>query len=172
MSKAIEFVKKEFLEMLPPTLFFLVVFSLVVFTRDLMLQDIDTGMITYAAAAVGALIVGKSVLIADALPIWNRFDNLPGLALIIGRTIAYALIALLFQFLEEFIPLVRSAGSLGAGFDKLATEVNWPRFWATHIQLLAFLMLYNIIAVIAEEMGRERFTQLLLDKPGSARSAS
>jgi hypothetical protein len=37
---------------------------------------------------------------------------------------------------------------------------------------LVFLMLYNIIAVIAEEMGRERFTQLLLDKPGSARSAS
>jgi hypothetical protein len=151
--------------MLPPTLFFLVAFSLVVLTRHLMFQDNDVGMLSYAAAAIGALIIGKSVLIADALPIWRRFDSQPKVALIIGRTIAYALIALLFQFLEEFIPLARSAGSIGAGFNKLTTAVNWPRFWGTHIQLLVLLGLYNIIAVMAEELGRERFTELLLGKP-------
>ena len=107
------------------------------------------------------------MLIADALPVWQWFDTLPKVALIAGRTVAYALIALLFQFLEELIPLARSAGSLGDGFDELANAVNWPRFWGTHIQLLVLLTLYNIIAVIAEELGRERFTQLLLGKPDS-----
>jgi hypothetical protein len=167
VGKVVGFVKKEFIEMLPPTIFFLVAFSLVVFTRDLMFQDAGVGMLTYAAAAIGALIIGKSVLIADALPIWHRFDNSPRAALIVGRTIAYALVALLFQFLEELIPLARSEGSLAAGFDQLASEVNWPQFWGTHIQLVVLIGLYNIIAVIAEEMGREQFTQLLLGKPDS-----
>lgn len=168
MGKAAAFVKKEFVEMLPPTIFFLVAFSLIVLTRGLMFQDTDIGALSYAAAAIGALIVGKSVLIADALPVWHLFDKLPKVALIIGRTIVYALIALLFQLLEELIPLARSTGSLGAGFDELATAVNWPRFWGTHIQLLVLLALYNTIAVIAEELGRERFTKLLLGKPDIA----
>jgi hypothetical protein len=165
VGKAAAFLKKELLEMLPPTLFFLVTFCLVVLTRDLMFQDTDIGMMTYAAAAIGALIIGKSVLIADALPIWHRFDARPRATLIVGRTIAYALIALLFQILEELIPLARSQGSLGAGFDALAHAVNWSRFWGTHIQLLVLLALYNIIAVIAEELGKENFTKLLLGKP-------
>jgi hypothetical protein len=166
------FLVKELLEMLPPTLFFLVAFCLVVLTRDLMFQGTDIGMLTYAAAAIGALIIGKSVLIADALPIWHRFDALPRVTLILGRTIAYALIALLFQILEELIPMVRSEGSLEAGFDRLTHAVIWPHFWGTHIQLLVLLALYNIIAVIAEELGRDTFTQLLLGKPGSTDASS
>jgi membrane protease YdiL (CAAX protease family) len=165
VGKTIGFLKKEFLEMLPPTLFFFVVFCLVVLTRDLMFQDNDAGVLSYAAAALGALIIGKSVLIADALPLWRRFDRQPKVALIVGRTVTYSLIALLFQFLEEFIPLARSAESLGAGFNELANAVNWPRFWGTHIQLLVLLGIYNIIAVLAEELGRERFIELLLGKP-------
>jgi len=166
MRKVFAFVKKEFLEMLPPTIFFLVVFSVLVLTRSLIFADSDVEMLTYAAALIGALIIGKSVLIADALPVWHLFDNQPRVTLIIARTIAYALVALVFQFLEEIIPLARSEGSFGAGMDKLGDEIHWPLFWGTHIQLLAFLALYNIIAVVAEEMGRERFTRLMFGKSG------
>lgn len=167
MKKVYLFVKKEFLEMLPPTIFFMVVFCVMVFTRDLMSLKSHTGAVTYAAAIIGALIVGKSVLITDALPVWQHFDNKSRVALIAGRTIAYAIVALLFQFLEEVIPLARSEGSFGAGLDKLAEEVHWARFWGTHIQLLSFLALYNTLAVIVEAMGRDRFTRLMFGKPGA-----
>jgi len=167
VKKVYLFVKKELLEMLPPTIFFMVVFCVIVLTRDFMSPESGTGALTYAAAIIGALIVGKSVLIADAIPVWHHFDNKSRVALIVGRTIAYAIVALLFQFLEEVIPLVRSEGSFGAGLDKLAEEVHWARFWGTHIQLLSFLALYNMLAVIVEEMGRERFTRLLFGKSGA-----
>ena len=39
MNKAITFIKKEFLEMLPPTIFFFVVFHVVLFTRALMAKE-------------------------------------------------------------------------------------------------------------------------------------
>jgi len=164
VKKVFGFIKKEFLEMLPPTLFFLVVFCLIVFTHDLMYTQSDVDMLSYAAALIGALIIGKSVLIADALPVWNLFDRQPRLVLIIGRTITYAIVALLFQFLEEFIPLVRGGASFAAVLNELPEEIHWPRFWAIHIQLIVFLMFYNIIAVLVEEIGRERFMRLLLGK--------
>tara|TARA_R110001599_G_scaffold91341_3_gene239962 strand:- start:6671 stop:7138 length:468 start_codon:yes stop_codon:yes gene_type:complete len=154
--------------MLAPTLFFMVVFCVIVLTRNLMSLESGIGALTYAAAILGALIIGKSVLIADALPIWHHFDNKSRIALIVGRTIVYALVALLFQFLEEVIPLARSEGSFVVGLDKLAEEIHWARFWGTHIQLLTFLALYNTLAVIAEELGRERFTRLLFGKSGAA----
>ena len=152
------------LEMLPPTIFFLVVFCLIVFTRDLMSLKSEASVLTYATAIVGALIIGKSVLIADALPFWRHFDSKSRVALIIGRTIAYALVALLFQVLEEVLPLIRAEGSIGAALQNFTEEIHWARFWGTHIQLLVFLVLYNTLAVIAEEMGRERFTKLMFGK--------
>ena len=165
MKKVYSFIKKEILEMLPPTIFFLVVFCVIVFTRGLMSLKSDASALTYAGAIIGALIIGKSVLIADALPVWRHFDNKSRVALIIGRTTAYAIVALMFQFLEEVIPLARSEASVGAGLDKLAEEIHWARFWGTHLQLLIFLALYNTLAVIAEEMGRDRFIKLLFGKP-------
>ena len=167
MKKVYLFIKKEILEMLPPTIFFLVFFCVIVLTRNLMSLKSDAGAFTYAAAIVGALIIGKSVLIAEALPVWHHFDNKSRVTLIIGRTIAYAIVALLFQFLEEVIPLARSEDSVGAGLDKLAEEIHWGRFWGTHIQLLVSLAMYNTLAVIAKEMGRDRFTRLLFGKSGA-----
>jgi hypothetical protein len=164
VKKVFDFIKKEFLEMLPPTLFFFVVFCLIVFTHDLMYTQSDVNMLSYAAALIGALIIGKSVLIADAMPVWHLFDRQPRLLLIIVRTITYAIIALLFQFLEEFIPLVRGGASFAAGLNELFGEIHWPKFWGIHILLVAFLMFYNIIAVLSEEIGRERFIRLLLGK--------
>lgn len=170
MNKLYLFLKKEFLEMLPPTLFFMVVFCIIVFTRDLMSLVSDAEPFTYAAAILGALIIGKSVLIADALPIWRHFDNKTRAALIFGRSLAYAIVALLFQFLEELIPLVRNTGSIGTGLSHLADEIQWARFWGTHIQLLVFIILYNTLAVIAEELGRDRFTKMLFGKPGTSQN--
>ncbi len=166
VNKASDFIRKEFWEMLPPTLFFLVVFCLIVFTHDLMYAQSDVDMLSYAAALIGALVIGKSVLVADALPVWNIFDRQPKLALIIGRTFTYAIVALLFQFLEEFIPLARGGGSIAAGLNELPEKIHWPRFWGVHMQLIVFLLLYNIIAVLSEEIGRERLMRLLLGKAG------
>ena len=129
MSRFFTFLKKEILEMLPPTLFFLVVFHLVVFTRALMDDSPGASLFSSTAATIGALIMGKSILIADALPVWYLLERQRMIYLVVSRTVCYALIALLFQFLEELIPLARSAGSVGAGLARLWEEIHWHRFW-------------------------------------------
>ena len=72
MHKTFAFIKHEFLEVLPPTIFFFLAFNIIWLTSALMLQQygLDTWALT--KATVGALVVGKVVLIADKLPFINR----------------------------------------------------------------------------------------------------
>ena len=61
-------------ELLPPTVFFAVSFNLLVLTTDLILADYVRTFFSFLVATTTALVVGKSVLVADALPLLRRFD--------------------------------------------------------------------------------------------------
>ena len=151
--------------MLPPTLYFLVVLQLVAYTRSLLNGSTGDNLITPAAAAIGALIVGKSILIADTLPVWHLLDHQRKVYLVLTRTLCYALISLMFQVIEEILPLVGNEGSLEVAASKLLEEIHWHRFWATHILLVVFLVIFNTFAVVIEALGRDRFISLMFDRP-------
>lgn len=67
----------ELREFVPPAIFFFIAFQLIAFTQALMLQQYGIRVSTFLAATVGSLIVAKVVLIADLLPIINRFPEKP-----------------------------------------------------------------------------------------------
>ena len=70
--------KHEVVALIPQTLFFFVAIGLLMLTKRLMLQQYGIPFSDFAAVVIGALIVGKVVLIADALPFINRYpDNSP-----------------------------------------------------------------------------------------------
>ena len=55
-------------EALPPTIFFFVGFNFVVFTTNLLLADYAVAVSSFMLATVAALVVGKAVLVAKAMP--------------------------------------------------------------------------------------------------------
>ena len=61
--------KEEFFKILPPTIFFFVALHLIMFVRILMLEGTGVSPYSSISIAVAALIFGKSVLLADMLPI-------------------------------------------------------------------------------------------------------
>ena len=162
MKKAFLFIKHEFLEMLPPTIFFFVVFHVIAFTRALMAERYGITVENAAAATIGALIVGKSVLIANKLPFINWFSEKRLIYNVVWRTFLYAIVVLLFQILEELISLVSKYGAVSTASEHLIEEIKWNRFWAIHILLIMFLILYNTAVVAVEEIGRKRFLEILL----------
>ncbi len=159
MSKALAFVKKEFLELIPPTLFFLVVFHVVVFARSLLGADASPGisMTSSAAATVGALIVGKAILIADALPVFRWFAGERLILNVAWRLFLYMTIVLAFQVLEELIPLIVKHGELGAAVASFFDEIHAPSFWGSHIILLVFLAFYCVVTALIAVVGMDRF---------------
>jgi hypothetical protein len=62
-------VKHEMLELLPPTIFFLIAFHIITISRALMLRQYGVNASAAAGATIGALLVAKVVLLADMLPV-------------------------------------------------------------------------------------------------------
>ena len=54
-------------EAFPPTIFFFVGFNFIVFTTNLLLADYAIAVSNFMLATVAALVVGKAVLVANAM---------------------------------------------------------------------------------------------------------
>jgi hypothetical protein len=76
-SRLLAFLIRELKELLPPTVFFAVSFNLILLTTQLILADYLVHFLSFLVATTSALVVGKSVLLADALPFFRRFDAAP-----------------------------------------------------------------------------------------------
>ncbi len=85
-SRLLTFVIKELREVLPPTVFFAVSFNLVALTTNLILADYLVSFASFIVATIGALVVGKSVLVANAMPFLRRFDSAPMIRPVLFKT--------------------------------------------------------------------------------------
>jgi hypothetical protein len=148
--------KEEFFKLLPPTIFFFVALHLVMFVRILMLEG--TGLSPYASAsiAVSALVLGKAVLVADMLPLINRFPNKPLIYNIAWKTVIYLLISVVLHYLERLIDFWRQTGSLVAGNEKLLSVIVWPHFFAIQILLFVLIAMYCTVHELVRVIGKEK----------------
>jgi hypothetical protein len=156
MAKLATTLKKEFFELLPPTIYFFVALHLVMFIRVLMLEG--TGLSPYSSAsiAVTALVLGKAVLIADMLPLINRFPNKPLIYNIAWKTVIYLLLSAVIHYLERLIDFWRQTGGFVAGNEKLLSEIIWPHFWAIQIILFVLIAAYCMVHELVRVIGREK----------------
>src|SRR5213080_4406738 len=152
--------KEEFFKILPPTIFFFVALHLVMFIRVLMLEG--TGLSPYSSAsiAVTALVLGKAVLIADMLPLINRFPNKPLIYNIAWKTVIYLLLSAVIHYLERLIDFWRQAGSFVASNQKLLAEIVWPHFWAIQIILFVLIAMYCTVHELVRVIGREKVLRI------------
>jgi len=161
MKKTLLFLKRELKEMLLPFLFFFVVFHILVFARSLMGEQYTIPMSSSLKATIGALVVAKAVLIANALPLFNWFEQRRRIYNIVWRIVLYTLVILLLQIIEELIPLISQYGALSAAAEHFMEEIKWHRFWATHIILVILLSFYTFVSAVSDAIGRERFLDLI-----------
>src|SRR5437660_2993655 len=160
MTKLSTTLKKEFFELLPPTIFFFVALHIVTFVRVLMLKGTGISPLSSISVAVAALILGKAVLIADMLPMINRFPNKPLIYNVAWKTLIYLLVATLIHYLERLIDFWRQAGGLVAGNEKLLGEIVWPHFWAIRIILFVLLVMYCTVHELVRECGRQQVLRI------------
>src|SRR5207249_6035642 len=133
---------------------------IVTFVRVLMLKGTGISPLSSISVAVAALILGKAVLIADMLPMINRFPNKPLIYNVAWKTLIYLLVATLIHYLERLVDFWRQAGSLVAGNQKLLAEIVWPHFWAIQIILLVLIVMYCTIHELVRVIGREEVLQI------------
>ena len=160
MSKILSKLKKEFLALLPPTIFFFVALHIVAFIRVLMLKGTGISALSSVSVAVAALILGKAVLLADMLPAINRFPHKPLIYNVAWKTLIYLVMSALIHYIERLIEFWRQAGSLVAGNEKLLSEMVWPHFWAIQIILFVLIAIYCTMHELVRVIGRDKVLRI------------
>lgn len=153
-------IKHEVLEVIPPTVFFFVAIGLLILTKRLMLQQYGIEFADFGAAIVGALIVGKVVLIADHLPFINKFPNKPLIYNVIWKTIVYVLAAFIVRLGEHLIPLILKYASFREATVHLVDDVIWPHFWIIYIWLSVLLFVYCSLRELIQVIGKDQVLRL------------
>jgi hypothetical protein len=164
MSKLAEKIKEEVEALIPPTVFFFVTLSVVAIVHVLMLRGTGLPASSVAQIAVGALILGKAVLIADLLPVINRFPNRPLFYNITWKTTIYTLVAMLIHYVEQLIDFWKQAGGFVAGNEKLLAEIVWPHFWAIQIILVILIFNYCTIHELVRVLGRDKVLEMFFGR--------
>ena len=152
--------KEEFFKILPPTIFFFVALHIVKFIRVLMLEGTSVSPSSSVSIAVAALILGKAVLIADMLPMVNRFPNEPLIYNVAWKTLIYWLMATLIHYIERLIDFWRQTGGFVAGNEKLLSEIIWPHFWAIQIILFVLIAMYCMMHELVRVIGKEKVMRM------------
>jgi hypothetical protein len=153
-------IKEEIGALLPPTLFFFIALHLVALFRVLMLMGTGIALGTSVSVTVAALILGKSVLIADLLPFINRYPDKPLVYNVAWKTTVYVLISMLVHYLERLVDFWREAGGFIAGNQKLLAAIVWPHFWAIQILLVVLILIYCTMRELARVIGEDKMRQI------------
>ena len=167
MSKMWATIKHEFHEVLPPTIFFFVSFHIVLLDRALMAREYGLQPASMAAATVGALLVAKVVLIADKLPIVNRFPEKPLIYNVVWKTVIYVVASLFLHYLEHLLPLWWRMGSFAAANEHMGREIVWPHFWAIQLWLVVLIFIYCALRELVRVIGRRRVQQVFFGTPAT-----
>jgi hypothetical protein len=169
MSNVTEKIKEEFLAMVPPTLYFFVILHLVALIRALMLEGTGISLVTTTSATITALILGKSVLIADMMPFINRFPEKPLIWNVAWKSVVYFLVALVVHYLEHLYDFWKLAPGLAAANAKLLASIVWPHFWGIQLLLAVLVFGYCMMSELVRALGADKIRTMffgpLVERP-------
>jgi len=145
------FLLREFLEILPPTIFFLLGFNLIVLTTNLILADYGAQVASFLIATTSALVVAKAVLVANAMPAIRRYDRAPLIRPILFKTVFYWAAVSIVRLLEHWVRYRFGGDYVFGGFVPHAIATfSWDRFIAIQLWILVLFLVY----VTASEFNR------------------
>ena len=145
---------------LPPTIFFLVGFNLILWTKRLILQEHGIEFSGFFTALVAALLIGKAVLVTDNLPFMRRFDGAPMIQPILFKSAIYWICVLIVRLAEELIHFVAAGGAIADFGDHFAGQFPLARFLSIQIWLMVLFLVYVTIHELNELFGNGELYRL------------
>ena len=153
--KLIAFLGREFREMVPPTLFFFVGFNLILFTKRLILEDYLIQYAGFLIATTSALVVGKSVLVANAMRFLRSFDNAPLVYPVLFKTLVYTLFVFVARLIEALVHYLVEGGVLGGGrfIQHMVGDFSWAHFTAVQLWIFVLFLIYVAASELDQLVG-------------------
>ena len=132
-------------EVLPPTSFFFIGFTLIAWTKRMILQEHGIEFGGFLTAVVAALLVGKAVLVTDHMPFMRRFDGAPLIQPILFKAAIYWVCVFVVRLGEWLLHFLREGGTLAGAPQHLVQSFSWPRFLTIQVWLMVLFLIYVTI---------------------------
>lgn len=137
------FLLREIREILPPTIFFCIGFNLILLTTNLLLAGYNAKFSSFMLATAAALVVGKAVLVANAMRSLRRYDRAPLVRPIVFKTMFYWAVVLVARLLEHFIKFwVVEHHPASSFMPHMVATFSWDRFIAIQLWILVLFLVY------------------------------
>jgi hypothetical protein len=157
------FLLREFLEILPPTIFFIIGFNLIVLTTNLILANYGAQFASFLIATGSALIVAKALLVANAMPMIRHYDRAPLIRPILFKTFFYWVAVLIVRLLEHWIRYRLSGHYVFGGFvPHVIASFSWDRFIAVQLWILVLFLIYVTASELNHLFGEGELWHLLV----------
>jgi hypothetical protein len=154
-------------EVLPPTLFFAIGFNLIVLTTQLVLADYLIHFANFMLVTLSALVVGKAVVVANALPFFRRFDTAPLIQPVLFKTVIYWAVVFVVRFLEKLGHYWFTGGTLSGIPEYVAKNFSWNRFVAIQIWIFVLFLIYTLGAELNSLFGNGELMKILFTRRSS-----
>src|SRR5215831_4524244 len=143
----------EWLEMLPPTIFFFIGFNFIVLTTNLLVAQYLVAVSNFMLATLAALVVGKAVLVAHKLALLRRYDRAPLIQPILYKTAFYWVVVFFVRLLERFVHFALEGNPPGDFISYLITTFSWHRFSAISLWILVLFLIYVTATEVSHLFG-------------------
>jgi hypothetical protein len=149
-----------FWEMLPPVSFFFIAMLLISVVVKLLALQYSIHFYAFARAAIGALILGKVVLLMEMAERKSGPSRYPRAIVVAFKTVIYATGVFLFEFGERLAHAWYDKGSLREGLVMVKANANLDHFLALLILVCTIVAMYLAMEEISHEMGEGALTRL------------
>ena len=155
------FVLEEARHALPPTIFFAIGFCFILATQKLILREDLLAAVSYLAAVMAALVVGKAVLVADKMPFLRRFDNAPLIQPILFKTFVYWGFVFIARLIEGWVHYMLHDDKVFGYIASTLEELNVHRFLFIQIWIFVLFLMYVSVTELSRLAGDGQLSRLL-----------
>lgn len=172
MRNFISAIIKDLREVVYPVIFLFCMFELVALTNALLLESYKLTPTHSLFAAVGALIGGKAILVANKISVLHLFERQAVIVTVVWRSLVYAIFCALFLCSEHVVTGLFERENPLTSLRALVEHLSFDHVAANVIWLFVSLMLYNSYVEVDRHLGTGSLRRIFLEREGARRGIS
>ncbi|MDG2281287.1 MAG: hypothetical protein P8L42_11730 [Flavicella sp.] len=152
--------KKEIIEILLVTAYFLLCFGVLILIKKLTLAQVEVEFYGFSAALVGALVMSKVVILLDKTPLGKMYVRQALYKNVLFKSIIYTLVLTFVLFIENLIHTLLEGNNFMEAIKYIHEHRVPMQFRLILIASFFSLGSYNVIIAIRDSMEKGALTKL------------
>lgn len=164
MSKVFKWILKEARSIFPAVLYFFCAINLFNLTFGRLLQEAGSRLMTFPRIVISSLIIGKIMLVAEALPFLNKFSGKPLIYGTLWKTFIYSFFGFLFLVVERLIPFFFKYNDKAEAWQHMLKDTLWSRLCIAQVWLVVLFLIFVVLKEFINTIGKDKVRQIFFGR--------